>query len=60
MEALIRKAELKRLVGLSDISIWRMVRSKDFPQPLRIGKRAVAWRASDIMEWVEQRAARNT
>jgi prophage regulatory protein len=42
-------------------STWRVgVASGRFPQPVRIGKRAVAWRASDINKLLESFQATDT
>ena len=36
------------LIPVCKSTWWEGVRSGRFPQPVRIGRRAVAWRASDI------------
>ena len=36
--------------------IYAMIAEGEFPAPIRIGRRAVAWRLSDIESWVERRA----
>ena len=47
----LRRPEVEADVGLSRSSIYRMIEAEEFPRPIRIGKRAVAWRASDIEQW---------
>ena len=57
-EYLIRLPELIRLIGLSKASIYRLEKADAaFPHRVRIGQRAVAWRASDVARWVETRSA---
>ena len=52
----IRLPELKRLLGFSATStIYSMMSDGDLPAPVRIGRRAVAWRASCIDEWMSAR-----
>jgi predicted DNA-binding transcriptional regulator AlpA len=41
------------LLPISSSTIWRLVAQNQFPQPaLRLGERVVAWKASDIDEWL--------
>jgi prophage regulatory protein len=53
---LIRKPQLLELLGVSAATVDRMVRSGAFPAPIRIGRRAIAWRESDIAAWIENRS----
>ena len=50
----VRIEEVKRLTGLSRSSIYARA---DFPQPVKLGARAVAWVQSEIDQWIEQRIA---
>lgn len=43
------------LVGLSRSSIYRLMDDGAFPVPVKLGQRAVAWRAADVHAWVESR-----
>jgi prophage regulatory protein len=56
-EDLILRDERKRLVPLSDPTIWRMERRGEFPRRILIGQRRVAWRRSEIESWLERRAS---
>lgn len=39
---------------ISKSSWWEGVRQGVYPQPIRLGKRITAWRASDIRTLIEQ------
>ncbi|WP_419943694.1 helix-turn-helix transcriptional regulator [Candidatus Poriferisodalis sp.] len=52
---LLPRAEVERLTGMSTSSIYRALRHGDFPEPLRIGKRAVRWRYDEIQDWINRR-----
>ncbi|WP_419923379.1 helix-turn-helix transcriptional regulator [Candidatus Poriferisodalis sp.] len=52
---LLCRAEVERLCGLSTSSLYRAMRRGDFPEPLRIGARAVRWRSDEIASWIEGR-----
>lgn len=50
----IRLKQLKKLIGLSQASIWR--RSKhdpNFPKPFSIGPNATAWDEAEVFEWLD-------
>lgn len=51
----IRWPELRKIVPLSRVSIWRLERSGKFPARIKIGDRAVAWRLTAVLEWLETR-----
>ena len=55
---LILRAERKRLVPLSDTTVWRMERRGEFPRRISISDKRVAWRRSEIEAWLEKRVAR--
>jgi prophage regulatory protein len=50
-----RRPELLKLTGLSTSTIYDMMARGDFPRPVRLGKRAVGWRESDLIAWLESR-----
>ncbi|MDO3621828.1 AlpA family transcriptional regulator [Ralstonia pseudosolanacearum] len=41
-----------QLTGLRKSSIYSMIHAGDFPPPVRIGRRAVAWRQTDLEAWI--------
>ena len=57
-DRLIRLHEVKLRTGLGRSSIYRKMADGSFPQPLNIGERAVAWRESDIEQWIASRPSK--
>jgi len=57
-----REPKVLQTVGLSRASVWKMVKSGEFPAPihLRDGGRAVAWQSDLVAQWVQQRIERAT
>lgn len=53
--ALARRRQVEQLVQLSRSSIYAAVKAGTFPPPVRIGARAVAWRISEVEQWLEAR-----
>jgi prophage regulatory protein len=47
--------ELSHIVGFKPWNIYRLIREGNFPRPVRLGQRAVAWRESDISDWIDSR-----
>ncbi len=48
----LRLPEVKSRVGLSRSSIYAKMQHGEFPPPISLGARAVAWLESDIDEWI--------
>jgi prophage regulatory protein len=46
--ALLRRKEVEREVGLSRSTIYERIKAGTFPAPVKLGLRAVGWRAADI------------
>ncbi len=57
VDPLLRRQQVEALTGLSRAWIYAAMARGDFPRPLKIGKRAVAWPKSAIAEWIEARKA---
>ena len=47
--------ELPDIVGLKRTAIYERIAAGRFPPPVDIGGGRVAWRASDIDEWIASR-----
>ena len=55
-EKYFRKPEVKRVFyPVSDSTLYKAMAEGNFPRPVRIGAKAVAWRESDILRWQAQR-----
>lgn len=53
---LIRIAEVLRICGLSRATLYREIKAKQFPAPLKISARSVGWLQDEVMmEWVASR-----
>ena len=52
---ILRIDEVAAIVGMSKATVWRRVRSGDFPPQVRLGgpnSRAFGWRRSEIETWI--------
>ena len=60
MRRIMGKSEVFEVTGLSKTTIWRRVKSGDFPVPVRLGNfatRSVGWREGETENWIESRPA---
>jgi prophage regulatory protein len=58
--SVLRLPEVRARVGLSKSSIYAFIAADQFPKPIRIGARAVAWRLSDIEAWLASKSEQNS
>lgn len=54
---LIRFHEAQRRTGYSKAWLYRLISEHRFPQPVKIGSRAIAFIESEVDEWINQRIA---
>jgi prophage regulatory protein len=50
-----RLHEVENLTGLKRSTIYRGVKSGEFPAQVKLGARAVGWRSTDIEAWANSR-----
>lgn len=54
--ALLKMPKLRAyLGGMSHSAIYDQVKAGTFPAPVRLGKKAVAWRRADVDAWLASR-----
>jgi prophage regulatory protein len=49
---LLRRREVEAMTRLSRSTIYELMARGDFPRPVRIGQRAVAWREDAVSAWI--------
>ncbi|MDE2686476.1 MAG: AlpA family transcriptional regulator [Chloroflexota bacterium] len=55
IDRLIRLEEVLSYTGLSRSELYRKVQVGEFPRPVKVGKRAVRWRESEVDGWITER-----
>ena len=48
---LMRRGEVETRCGIARTTIYRLMRCGQFPEPVKVGSRAVRWPASEIEAW---------
>lgn len=57
--ALIKRAEVEARTGLARSTLFTLVKAGDFPSPVKVGGRAVAWVESEVDGWITERIRRS-
>jgi len=52
-EQLLRILAVTQKTGMARSTIYNKIKRNQFPRPVVIGRRLVAWRQSDINKWIE-------
>lgn len=58
-EKLLRRPEVEARTGLSRSTIYDWMKRREFPAPVALGARLVAWRESDVNAWLESRQSKS-
>jgi prophage regulatory protein len=59
IENLLRLKQVREACALSRSELYRRIQLGEFPRPVAIGARAVAWKQSDIQAWIASRATKS-
>lgn len=52
---LIRRSEVLQRCGISNSTLHRRLKAGEFPAPIKLGPRAVAWVEEEVDAWIAQR-----
>ncbi len=58
-QRILRRPEVEARTGLSRSTLYAQMAEGTFPTPVALGKRAVGWRESDVLAWLESRQPRD-
>ena len=53
---LLRLPMVIRNTGLARSTIYKLISQNQFPVPIKLSKRAVAWLQSEVVDWIASRA----
>ena len=52
---ILRLAQVVELTGLPKSTLYRYVKSRQFPSQLKLGERAAGWVEEEVMGWMRSR-----
>ena len=55
LKLVLRPKDVCDSLGISKATLWRLTKTTDFPKPIKMGPRAIAWHVDAIAEWVKNR-----
>jgi len=51
----VRQSQLiPHIIPFSSSTLWRKVKSGEFPAPVKLSSRVTAWRAEDVRAWMQK------
>jgi prophage regulatory protein len=56
----IRANDVARLIGVSKVTLWRMVRAGRFPAPVTVNVGSKAYVLEEVQEWMAAAVSRRT
>lgn len=56
-ERLLRRAEVQRDTGLSRSTLYRKIAASEFPAPIQLSEKSVAWVESEVASWIARTIA---
>jgi prophage regulatory protein len=54
-DTMLRRNQVCEMVGKKKSSLYKAIADGEFPEPKKIGKRAVAWSANVVFQWMAER-----
>ncbi len=55
IDRLLRRKEVESITGLARSTLYEVMKTGAFPAPVKLSARTVAWRESEVAEWVRSR-----
>jgi len=55
--ALLRRQQVEALTGLARSTIYKLIASGDFPAPVQLTAKAVAWPSDAVSAWIDSRVS---
>lgn len=56
-QSLLRRREVERRVGVARSTIYLWIARGEFPAPVALGRRCVAWPSAEVDRWIAARIA---
>ena len=54
MERMLTRPEVEQMLGVSTATIYKWLGERKLPEPIRLGPRAIRWRLSELMKWLDE------
>ncbi|EGQ8447177.1 TPA: helix-turn-helix transcriptional regulator [Vibrio alginolyticus] len=54
-DRLVRESERRLITSISRSQAWKLEKQGLYPKRVKLGSRSIAWRLSELLDWVETR-----
>lgn len=54
-ESILRIGDVKNITGLSNTTLYAMMKNGEFPKPIPLSKQAKGWVSSEVNGWIQAR-----
>jgi prophage regulatory protein len=51
---ILRRTEVQFMTGLATSTLYAKMRAGEFPSSIKLGRRAVGWKSTDIEAWIQK------
>lgn len=58
-QGMSRASQILPLLPFGRASLWKFIKTGQFPQPVRVTGGITAWRNADVLQWLEAQTAAN-
>lgn len=58
-DKLVRIKEINQRFGIPISTIWYWINQGNFPKPIKMGERFIAWRESELDAWLDAKQGKN-
>lgn len=55
-QAVLKRSEMLKLVGLGYTTVWRLEKAGKFPARIKLSVGRVGWLLSELQEWIANRS----
>ena len=55
---ILNPKEMKKVVGLSTTTIWRLEKKGEFPRRINLTDHRVGWQEAEVLDWLKKRPRR--
>ena len=59
LERLLKREDVQEILRIGRTKLYRLLQDGDLPPPIRIGPRAMRWRAEEVEEWLANQPRTN-
>jgi len=52
---IMSRRQVYEALGISDVTLWRLVKNRQFPKPIKISPRRIGWTQETVQAWLAER-----